>query len=182
MSRHIVTSTLFCLALLIFSTNVFAQNNAFLITYGSNAGTAEGDDDFTQVIFLAVPPEVTDSLYIRILDADCGGVRDALYGGVWDTKTRFRFYGGDGAFSPLSVQSAKPDRNDLNSGALLAELTIGEDSFKDDRWFTLAGFSVSSGDSIEGLRYFRLNVEGLNGNDGNIFDVSVSRMPRLSRE
>lgn len=74
-----------------------AQDNAFLITYSPSAGITEGDDDFVQIIYFKIPDTITDSIYVRILDADIGGGRDARYGGVWDSETRFQLFGGDSA-------------------------------------------------------------------------------------
>ncbi len=55
------------------SSRVLAYESAYMITYGADARTIEGDNDFLQVMFIRTPEHTeSDSVYIRIFDADCG--------------------------------------------------------------------------------------------------------------
>ena len=67
-----------------------SQEPSSLVIYGSEASTREGDNDFIQVIFIEIPEAIQDTLYLRIYDADCGGLHDSQYG-VFNTETRFSF-------------------------------------------------------------------------------------------
>ena len=68
--------------------------------YGPAAATAEGDDDYREVIYLSVPDTVTDRLFLRLYDADTGGTHDTRYGSGWNTEVRYVLYGGAGAATP----------------------------------------------------------------------------------
>lgn len=82
----------------------WAQESATLVTYGADAQTIERDDDFKQVNFFTIPkPTRSQSLYVRIFDPDVGGVWDQQYG-KWDSQTRFRLYGGQGAYTAPIVR------------------------------------------------------------------------------
>ncbi len=167
--------TLF-VGLLLFPVLVFAQQSTYMITYGTDSNTDEGDDDFVQVIFLKVPATLGDSLYVRIFDADCGGQHDARYRGVFNTTTSFKLYGGVGAFTNSGLRSPSPGAGARGTGELLAELTVGEDAFKDNQWFNLAHVAPSQGEPVDSNYYFKLVVEGGPGDDGNIFLVEPSRV------
>ena len=65
---------------------------AYLMTYGTDAGIVEGDDDFVQIIFIKIPDSWTRKLHIRIFDADCGGRHDEMFSGRWATRTSYRLY------------------------------------------------------------------------------------------
>ncbi len=166
------------MSLAVFALSAMAQDNAYLITYSPSAGIAEGDDDFIQIIYFKVPVTYTDSLYVRILDADVGGSRDARYGGVWDSETRFQLFGGNGTSSISPIKSATPSLSERSSGVILAEETFAVNPFRDNRWYSFASVSPVSGESISGYRVFKIVVEGLSGNDGNVFDIAVSRSPQ----
>ncbi len=73
-------------AILLIPTLSMAEERAPLVTYGPEAPSKEGDDDHVQLIVIKVPEAVKDKLYLRIFDADCGGLLDTIYD-VPDTKT-----------------------------------------------------------------------------------------------
>ncbi len=150
----------------------------YMVTYGANARTIEGDDDFLQVIFIRVPESLSDTLYFRIFDADCGGNLDARYTKEWDTHTRFQLFGGKGAYSNPRLRQPTPDKADLNSGVLLQDKSFGEDLFLDSRWHIFAKALPKKGEKIGKFVYFKLVVQGEEGDDGNRFSIAVSRSPR----
>jgi PKD repeat protein len=152
-----------------------ANEPAYLITYGSEAKTVEGDNDFLQIIFIRIPEDsASDRAYIRIFDADCGGRLDDKYSGKWDTRTRFRVFGGKGAWSTPKLKIPFPDKADLSAGKLLAEAEFGEDPFRDYQWHTFAHLRAEDGEKVGAFRYFRIVVEGRGGNDGNTYLIALS--------
>jgi PKD repeat protein len=166
---------LLALKLLVFPAWLFAQENVLMVTYGPAAAIAEGDDDFKQIILLQIPESVTDSLYLRIFDMDCGGTQDLALGGNWDTQTRFMLYGGASAFSAATIQSSFPNAADLAAGILLKSEVAGENALLNNEWRTFARFLPSAGEKVGGYYYLKLVVQGVNGNDANVFDVRLSQ-------
>jgi PKD repeat protein len=151
MLRRVAITTL----ILLLAVPLLGRNNrrAYLVTYGPQAPTKEGDDDFRQVIRILVPESVTEKLHLRLFDADCGGLEDTIYGTA-DTETRF---------SLLAM-----------SETVLERKSFGVDPGLDNEWHTVVSFEPSAGEKIDGQYAFQLVVEGVSGNDGNAFDVAVS--------
>jgi PKD repeat protein len=155
-----------------------AQERASLVTYGADAQTAEGDDDFKQVIFFTIPKTAqSDRLHLRIFDPDVGGEWDQQYG-EWDTQTRFRLYGGQGAYTAPTARSPFPEEGDRLAGDLIADAIFGVNSFSDNKWFNYAAFTPAQGEEVEEIIVFKLVVDGVRGDDGNIFEVAISTHPK----
>jgi len=162
------------------------------VTYGLDAPSAEGDPDFREVIFLSVPETLGERLYLRVFDPDTGGEHDMMYGGAEDTETRFALFGGAGALTGVPpvvpaaaeaptgaaavVAGAKEEAR--SAGELIAERRYGPNPVADGRWQTLASFLPSDGELVDGRRVFRLLVEGLTGNDANLYTVTLSLRDR----
>jgi PKD repeat protein len=156
----------------------WAHESTTLITYGASSKTTEGDDDFRQVIFLTIPSTTPpEELCLRIFDPDVGGAFDEQYGD-WDTQTRFRLYGGEGAYTAPTIRTPFPDEADRLKGDLIADTTFGRDEFSDSKWFTYARFTSAQGERVGGVNVFKLVVEGTKGDDGNVFEVTVSTHPK----
>ena len=172
-SRYFKMAILLFIFAWVFSSQALGAEPTYLITYGPGAGTVEGDDDFSQVIFIKLPGEMRDTLYIRIFDADCGGKLDAKYSGSWDTKTRFRLFGGNGAYSIPGIKKPTPTQSDLVSGNLLADEEFGEEPYLDNQWHTFASIRPEDGERVGSFIYFKIVVEGKEGNDGNTFLLAV---------
>ena len=110
-----------------------------LITYGAEANTREGDDDFVQVVLLDVPAATPAPIRVRIFDPDAGGALDVFFGwGEFDTATRFSVYGGPGAVSAPGLRGAKPTPEEVHAGERLAERVFAVDPEADGQWVTLA--------------------------------------------
>ncbi len=150
-----------------------AKENILLVNYGPKQSIREGDDDFQQMVFFKIAGTITDSLYVRIFDIDCGGENDLAFGD-WNTETSFTLYGGQGSCSPGSLASAKPVDADISAGKILATRTCGENSELDNAWFNLARLSPADGEKIDGNWFFKLVIQGKSGNDANAFDVRLS--------
>lgn len=142
-----------------------------LVTYGKGSATEEGDHDFRQAIYFAVPATHEGPLHLRIFDPDTNHRHDTPFK-VWgDTKTRFSLYGGDGAYSE---PTSRADVAAATGGTQLAARSFGSSRRLDNRWVTIATVKAEQGQMVGDERVFRLDIEGLNGDDGNVFDVAVS--------
>ncbi len=137
------------------------EHRILLITYGADSLTVEGDNDHEQEIIIRVPTEIRYWLYLRIFDADVGGNLDAAFGfgQNWDTRTEFDFVG------------AKRLRREI----------FAVDEEKDHAWHSFVRFSPEEGERINGHYQFKLRVRGLSGDDGNLFDLFISRNPNENR-
>ncbi len=151
-----------------------AQENILLVTYGPAALAQEGDDDFKQIIFLQIPESLTDSLYLRVFDIDCGDEVDLAFAG-WNTETRFTLYGGAGAVSTATLQSPFPSAEALAAGVVLKSETFGGNPLLNNEWHNFIRLLPASGEKIGGSYFFKLVVQGAQGNDANVFDLRLSQ-------
>ena len=85
------------------------ENIPYLVTFGGNASTSWGDDDFCQIFFCIIPPSQTNPVYIRVFDPDTGGDLDELKGD-FNTVVSFSVYGGNGCWSDTAAQSTQSGR------------------------------------------------------------------------
>ncbi|HOZ21535.1 MAG TPA: PKD domain-containing protein [bacterium] len=165
--------------LLLMASALLAKENIFLVNYGPEQSIREGDDDFQQIIFIRLEASCTDSLYLRIFDADCGGENDLAFG-PWNTGVRFSLRGGAGAFSSPSLQMATPTATDRDAGKELVTGLFGENRELDNSWYNFAHFAPAEGEQVGAYRYFKLVVQGVSGNDANAFDLRVSSSPSMN--
>ncbi len=155
----------------------FAAEEAYLVNYGANASTIEGDDDFFHILFIRVPAARKTPVYVRIFDPDCGDDLDANFSVIWNTLTRFRLFGGENAFSRGGSTGPSPGPSVRTSGTLLADRRFGRDKALNMTWFTLAEVSPESGEPVGQHRYFKLLIEGVKGLDGNRYLVIAADKP-----
>jgi len=150
------------------------ENIPWLITFGKDGDTAWGDDDFIQIIFFSIPESQQGSIYIRVFDPDVGGMHDELKGS-WNTQMRYSVYGGRGACSNEGARKLKRDGN-YKSGTMLGSKTFGNDPKFDGKWFTFGPFNPSEGELLQdyGGYVFKFVVEGLSGDDGNVYTLFLS--------
>ena len=153
------------------------ENIPYLVTFGGNALTSWGDDDFRQIFFCFIPSSQTDPVYIRVYDPDTGGELDELKG-VFNTITNFSVYAGKGCWSDTAAQSIHPTGN-FRSGYLLASKSFGVDPKYDKKWYTFGPFNPSEGEYVEKLggRVIKIIAEGISGDDGNLYKYFLSTSP-----
>ncbi len=153
------------------------ENIPYLMTFGGNAMTSWGDDDFCQIFFCIVPPSQTDPVYIRVYDPDTGGDLDELKG-EFNTVVNFSIYGGNDCWSDTTAQSLNKTMN-YKSGYLLSSKSFGVDPRYDKKWFTFGPFNPSEGKYVEKLggRVFKVIAQGISGDDGNIYKYFLSTSP-----
>ena len=56
------------------------ENIPYLMTFGLEAETSWGDDDFSQAFFFLIPEEYDQPFFIRVFDPDTGGDVDEIAG------------------------------------------------------------------------------------------------------
>jgi hypothetical protein len=155
------------------------ENIPFLVTFGKTGETSWGDDDFYQVFFFTVPKEFTDPVYIRVFDPDTGGEHDEIQG-EFNTRTFFGVYGGKGV-NPDINEDSKGLENGMNykGGTLLASSFFGGEARYDNKYFTFGPFNPTAGDynSKWNSYIFKVVVEGVAGDDGNLYRFFMSRAP-----
>lgn len=150
------------------------ENIPYLMTFSNKVSTSWGDDNGLQIIFFAVPAEHSKPIYVRVFDPDCGGKNDEQ-NGDWNSKARFSVYGGAGACSNKDAQRGNTE-GDFDSGTQLAQKVFGVDAQYDGKWYTFGPFNPSEGELLPefGGRIFKITVEGLSGDDGNMYKFFFS--------
>ncbi len=152
------------------------ENITFLVTFSKDADKTWGDDDNVQIYFFTVPEAVKVPFYIRVFDPDNGGANDENRGG-FNSKTKFTIYGGIGAHSNKDAREPNPVRN-FKSGVMLNTKTFGDDKSYDNGWYSFGPFNTLEGELQPELGasgyVFKLVVEGLEGDDGNLYKLGLS--------
>lgn len=153
------------------------ENIPYLMTFGANASTSWGDDDFTQIFFCVIPSSQNKPIYIRIYDPDTGGDLDEAKG-EFNTIVNFSVYAGKGCWSDTAAQSIHP-RGNYKSGYLLSSKSFGVDPKYDKKWYTFGPFNPSEGEFVEKLggRVFKIIAQGVSGDDGNMYKYFLSTSP-----
>jgi len=150
------------------------ENIDFIVTFGKDAPGTWGDDDHSQVYFVAVPTEYKGNFYLRVFDPETGGVNDQSNGG-FDTKTKFSFYGGKGCYTEKDARSIDPIGK-YKSGALITSKVFETDNNLDNGWFSFGPFNPQEGEYDAELKsnVFKIVIESFAGNDGNAYRLSLS--------
>jgi len=160
------------------------ENIPYLMTFGGNASTAWGDDDFCQIFFCVIPSSQTNPVYIRVYDPDTGGDLDEVKG-EFNSVIQFSIYAGNGCWSDTAAQSIHPSGN-YKSGYLLSSKSFGADLKYDKKWHSFGPFNPSEGEYVEKLggRVFKIIAQGISGDDGNIYKyfLSTSQIENVSVE
>jgi hypothetical protein len=150
------------------------ENIPYLVTFGANASTSWGDDDFCNVFFFIVPLSQTGPIYIRIYDPDTGGDLDELKGEP-NTNISYSVYGGKGCWSDTAAQSIYT-AGKYKTGYLLASKSFGNENTYNKKWYSLGPFNPAEGEFIEKLggRVFKIIAQGKSGDDGNMYKYFLS--------
>lgn len=150
------------------------ENIPYLMTFGPNAETSWGDDDFSQTFFFLIPEDFKNPVYIRVFDPETGGKVDEL-NGDWDTRMSFAVYGGTGCYTHEDAQKTDPVGN-YKSGDLLTMKSFATNPRYDNDWYTFGPFNPSEGELVKkfGGNIIKLVVDGLTGDDGNLYRFFLS--------
>ena len=149
----------------------------FLCTFSKGSDKDWGDDDFVQIYFFIIPQTEKNPVYVRIFDADLGGKNDEIHGS-FSSKTRFGVYGGKGAHSHPDAKKQDPSGH-FKSGIELASKVFATDTSLDNKWYTLGPFNPVEGELQPELGgyVFKLVIEGMEGDDGNLYRLFLSSQP-----
>lgn len=158
------------------------ENIPFLITFGQQAKTNYGDDDFKQCIYFAVPSSHKSLFYIRIFDPGVGGKHDEKIN-EFDSETKFTVFGGKGVYSNVLGKNASY-LSELPTGDALYEETFDDDEDYDDVWIKTGPFNPAEGEYVKSMDayVFKMLVEGKSGNDGNVYKLFLSSKPNMNVE
>ncbi len=158
------------------------ENIPYLVTFGSEAETSWGDDDFSQVFFFLIPENQMEPVYIRVFDPEIGGAHDEQKMD-YNTTVNFSVYGGFECWSNKDAQEVQPEGK-YNSGNLLASMNFKNDAKYDDGWYTFGPFNPFEGEMVEkfGGRVFKVIVTGKSGDDGNLYRFFLSTNSKENKE
>jgi hypothetical protein len=175
--RKIYILLLFANSILLISQPVPAhdENIPFLMTFGPQAETSYGDDDFSQTFFFQIPDAYKGVIYIRVFDPDVGGLHDEKIG-VFNTRVTYSVYGGVGCFTDPDAKGVDPIGN-YKSGKLLAVKSFGQDPTYDNNYYTFGPFNATEGEHYKewgGHYFFKIICEGISGDDGNLYRYFLS--------
>ncbi len=147
----------------------------FIVTFGKDAAGKWGDDDHCQIYFVAVPVEYQGNFYIRVFDPETGGKNDQI-NGVFNTQTKFSFYGGKTCYSEKDARNVDPVGN-YKSGVLITSKVFSEDKALDNAWYSFGPFNPQEGEYDADLKsnVFKIIVEGMSGDDGNAYRLSLTK-------
>jgi hypothetical protein len=148
----------------------------YLATFSKQADKKWGDDDYIQTVFFVIPENNKTPVYIRVYDPDNGGKIDENRGG-FDSRTKFSVYGGKGAHSAPEAKLVEPKGN-FKSGTLIATKTFDGAPEFDEKWYTFGPLNPSEGElqKDNGGYVFKLVIEGLDGDDGNLYKLFFSKL------
>lgn len=149
----------------------------YVCTFSKESSKSWGDDDFVQTFFFVIPESYKKPVYLRIFDPEVGGEVDESHGS-FNSKCRFSVYGGAGAHSNPAARDRNPTGN-FKSGIQLATKTFAAEKQFDHGWYTMGPFNPVEGELQPdiGGRVIKLVVEGLEGDDGNLYKLFLSSDP-----
>jgi hypothetical protein len=147
------------------------------MTFGGDASTSWGDDDFCQIFFCVIPTSQTGPVYIRVYDPEAGGDMDEVKG-EFNTITNFAFYGGKDCWSDTAELVVNKEGKH-KSGYLITSKSFGADPKYNKKWYSFGPFNPSEGKYVEKLggRIFKIIAQGLSGDDGNMYKYFLSTNP-----
>jgi hypothetical protein len=153
------------------------ENIPFLVTFGKDAGTKWGDDDYSQTFFFKIKQDFKQPIYIRVFDPDCGGQNDEV-NGDFNTMTKYAVYGGNGCITNKDATGTDPV-GEFRSGTLLGTKTFGQKGDYDNGWYTFGPFNPSDGElsTKYGGYIFKIICEGIKGDDGNLYQYFLTTHP-----
>ena len=186
---RVISRIIYPFILLIISVNGFSQpvpnvdeNIPYLMTFGKQAGTDWGDDDFSQAFFFQIPREYDQPFFIRVFDPDTGGKIDEI-NGEFNTRCVFEVYGGKGNWSDPDARETSPNGN-YKSGTLLDTRAFTVNPRYDSAWFTFGPYNPAQGEYAEEFDsyIFKVICEGVSGDDGNMYRYFLSTSATENRE
>lgn len=184
MRLNTVNTILTLILLMLMHTAVDAQQarGLFFSLYGSDAGQAYGDHNHMQAIYFDIPKDEDRPIYLRIFDADIGGYLDHRVGTSFNTRMRYVVLGGESASKqfggePLSRARGVQTAPFANADVIYSR-TFGSDQQADGQYVNIGALDPEQGyDTGDGYLRYVLLIMGMDGNDGNYFDLWLSYNP-----
>ncbi|HWY38373.1 MAG TPA: hypothetical protein VNY73_07420, partial [Bacteroidia bacterium] len=98
------------------------------------------------------------------------------------SKTKFSVFGGKGALSNPDAQKESPTGN-FKSGIELASKIFAIDTSLDNKWYTFGPFNPVEGELQPGVGgyVFKLIIQGMEGDDGNMYRLFLSSQPNNNK-
>ena len=170
----------------------WAQPAPLMVVYGPDAPTREGDVDHVERLYISLPADCPDRLYLRIFDPEPAGAHDTRYGRSADAhldplpalgrRGRLQRRARAGGRRRRRRRRRPPIRPPPPSpaGRVIAERRFDPASPTDDAWVTLAPIAAADGEQIDGRAWFRLDVDRRGRRHGNAFTVEASLSPDRS--
>lgn len=158
------------------------SNIKYLYVFGADGKKTYGAmRNKPQVVFVKVPNSYLGNVQISIYDPDTTGSIDEK-SGQWNTTTKFSILGGKKAYTSLleadesHIINDKEDINPTNyyEGDLLTTKTFGNDPRYDRAFYNFRPIDALKGEELDGYRYFKIVIEGLTGDDDNLFSLDIS--------
>jgi PKD repeat protein len=158
------------------------SNVKYLYVFGADGKSTYGAmKDEPQVIFVRVPDTYKGNVQISIYDPDITGSIDEK-SGQWDTTTKFSILGGKKAYTSILEADESHminDKEDINptncyEGDILATKTFGNDAQYDRTLYSFDTIDASKGEEVDGYMYFKIVIEGISGDDNNLFSLDIA--------
>ncbi len=155
------------------------DNIDYLVTSGKDAGLKIGDDDHQQTIFFLVPTRNDAPVYVRIFDPGFNQQVDEI-NGTMNSETSYQLYGGAGCLSDSASRSVRS--NQKHSGVFIDEKTFGSDPTWTKKWYSFGPINPKKGEfnPIFGGYVFKLVIDGIEGDDVNLYKVALSTSPETN--
>jgi hypothetical protein len=149
----------------------------YVCTFSKGSDKDWGDDDGVQTFFFVIPESFKKPVYVRIFDPEIGGSIDENHG-PFNSKCKFTVYGGNKAHSEPAAKMQDPVGN-FRSGVVLGTKTFANESTYDNAWYAMGPFNPIEGELQPeiGGRVFKLIIEGMEGDDGNLYKIFLSSDP-----
>jgi len=154
----------------------------FFSVFGSDAPKTYGDTDNRQAFYFEIPAGEAKPMYLRIFDASTSGRYEERHND-FNTRTKFTLLGSESA-NMLYISTPSDSTGQGDSSTVLADSNViyqrifGNESSFDRSYISLGPIPMAEGYLTEdGYRRFVLVVEGLEGDDGNYFDLLLSYDP-----
>jgi uncharacterized repeat protein (TIGR01451 family) len=149
-----------------------ANNVPYLYVFGPKGSDREGREDSAQVIFYRIPATSTKEVTLYVFDPASGNKVDPKPWPLSDglpTMTTISVYGGKGAFSDASSQSARPTRD--QAGDILDSQSFS--AYSEETWASFGPFTLDQGEKVGEYIYFKLVAHAPEGSERNFFRCAV---------
>ncbi|MDQ7816570.1 MAG: PKD domain-containing protein [Melioribacteraceae bacterium] len=154
------------LLLAFFLSVLNAQTELRFINYGLRADPSEGDDNFIQVINIKLPQGYMGQAFLRLFDMSCGSSMDVPLG-RWDSRFRFSIYRNE--ITEEQIRLIPGYKAEIYPN-VISHFETGHDPRHFNSWYTFVDLAKYGSDGS----IYSLVVEGVEGNDGNAFEIYVS--------